>query len=134
MKKYVFLLPYVVSLLLLAACAKSQSDFVYKELEPSDFQRSLQAQNGMLLDVRTPEEYTKGHLSDALNIDYKNDDFESQLKKLDTTKTYFLYCKGGVRSEKAADLMKELGFKQVYNLDGGIDAWQEEGLPVSKQE
>ena len=133
MKKYLFL-SYVFSFLLIAACSQSQSDFVYKELAPTDFQQSLQAQQAVLLDVRTPEEFTAGHLSNALNIDYKNENFENQLKTLDTTKTYFIYCKGGVRSEKAADVMKEMGFKQVYNLDGGIDAWQEKGLPVSKQE
>jgi rhodanese-related sulfurtransferase len=119
-------------LLLLAACAETQSETSGQTLSPADFQQRLQADNGVLLDVRTPEEFTTGHLSNALNIDYKNSGFESQLKELDKTKPYFVYCKAGVRSEKAVDLMKGLGFTQVYHMDGGIDAWQQKGLPVSK--
>lgn len=133
MKKYLFMLSLCIAFALPASFTQAQSKFVYKELKPAVFQKSLQARKGILLDVRTPKEFEAGHLSNATNIDYKNDNFETQLNKLDKTKTYFVYCKSGVRSENAAEIMEELGFTQVYNLDGGIDAWKDEGLPVSKK-
>ncbi len=106
---------------------------VYKELEPVSFRQTLQKTPGaVLLDVRTAEEYGEGHLAQARNVDYKRDDFRQQVGKLDKSKPYFVYCKAGVRSEKAADIMKELGFRQVYTLEGGIDEWEDEELPVEK--
>lgn len=105
---------------------------VYQELEPKPFAQTLSRTKGIVLDVRTPEEYAEGHLSQARNIDYKNDNFRQAVNKLDKTKPYFVYCKAGVRSAKAADIMKELGFKQVYTLEGGMDAWAEEGMKTVK--
>ena len=128
MKKYFFSL--LIALSLLTACTEPNSGVTEQTLAPADFQQHLQAHNGMLLDVRTPEEFTAGHLNHAINIDYKSSDFKDQLAKLDKTKPYFVYCKAGVRSEKATEIMKELGFTNVYHMEGGIDAWQEKGLPV----
>jgi rhodanese-related sulfurtransferase len=114
---------------------QSAGKVVYKELEPAAFRQTLQQTPGaVLLDVRTAEEYEDGHLAQARNVDYKRDDFRRQVGKLDKSKPYFVYCKAGVRSEKAADIMKELGFRQVYTLEGGIDEWEDEDLPVEKPE
>jgi rhodanese-related sulfurtransferase len=99
-------------------------------LEPKEFNEQLQSQQGVLLDVRTPEEFNEGHLADAQNIDFKNTSFEASMGQLDKNKTYFVYCKAGVRSEKAVDLMQKLGFQEVYHMQGGIDAWRKEGLPL----
>ncbi len=114
---------------------QSAGKVVYKELEPAAFQKTLQKTPGaVLLDVRTAEEYGEGHLAQARNVDYKRDDFRQQVGQLDKSKPYFVYCKAGMRSEKAADIMKELGFRQVYTLDGGIDEWEDENLPVERPE
>jgi rhodanese-related sulfurtransferase len=126
----------IIALLLLSLSGFSQSagKVVYKELEPVAFRQTLQkTPSAVLLDVRTAEEYAEGHLAQARNVDYKRHDFRQQVGKLDKSKPYFVYCKAGVRSEKAADIMKELGFRQVYTLDGGIDEWEDEDLPVEKQ-
>jgi rhodanese-related sulfurtransferase len=108
---------------------------VVKELEPVAFDKTYRKTPGaVLLDVRTAEEYGEGHLAKARNVDYKRDDFRDQVSKLDKSKPYFVYCKAGVRSNKAADIMKELGFRQVYTLDGGIDEWEDEDLPLEKEQ
>jgi rhodanese-related sulfurtransferase len=130
------LLPLLTLFLLsVTGFGQSAGKVVYKELEPAAFRQTLQKTPGaVLLDVRTAEEYEEGHLAQARNVDYKRDDFRQQVGKLDKSKPYFVYCKAGVRSEKAADIMKELGFRQVYTLDGGIDEWEDEDLPVEKQQ
>jgi rhodanese-related sulfurtransferase len=127
----------VISLffLSLSGFAQSAGKVVYQELEPAAFQKTYQMTPGaVLLDVRTAEEYGEGHLAQARNVDYKRDDFRQQVARLDKSKPYFVYCKAGVRSGKAADIMKELGFRQVYTLDGGIDEWEDEELPVEKKQ
>ncbi len=130
------LLPLLALFLLsMTGFGQSAGKVVYKELEPAAFRQTLQQTPGaVLLDVRTAEEYEDGHLAQARNVDYKRDDFRRQVGKLDKSKPYFVYCKAGVRSEKAADIMKELGFRQVYTLEGGIDEWEDEDLPVEKPE
>jgi rhodanese-related sulfurtransferase len=83
-----------------------------------------------ILDVRTPEEFALNYIKGALNIDVKALDFKEKIEKLDKNSTYLAYCKGGVRSAMAMNLMKEQGFKQVYNLGGGLMKWQEEKQPL----
>ena len=87
----------------------------------------------MVVDVRTSEEYHTGFIPGAINIDYYNDNFRSDVAKLDRDKTYFLYCETGGRSASAAKFMRKEGFKNVIELDGGISAWGEARLPIIKQ-
>ncbi len=83
-----------------------------------------------ILDVRTGAEFSESHIKGALNIDVKAPDFKENVGKLDHDGTYLAYCRGGVRSARAVNLMKELGFKRVYNLAGGLMQWQAEKLPL----
>lgn len=76
--------------------------------------------NSVLLDVRTPGEYASSHITSAINIDFENQTFLSEIKKLDTSKTYFVYCRSGNRSGKAIAIMKTNGFKNIYELRGGV--------------
>lgn len=93
-------------------------------LDPRAFRLSLENNpEVVLLDVRTQEEFEAGHIENALNIDYKSADFEDQLLQLDNSLPYLIYCKSGGRSASAAIIMKELGFTNVQELDGGILAW-----------
>lgn len=84
-----------------------------------------------VLDVRTPEEYAKGHLGDAENIDFHDPAFKDKVAKLDKSKPYLVHCAAGGRSSKTCDILKALGFKNVYHLDGGLTAWQKAGGPVT---
>lgn len=88
--------------------------------------------DGLLLDVRTDNEFAQGHLRGAQQIDFYRDDFADALEKLDKDQPVFIYCRSGNRSGKAAKQMKAMGFSAVYNLEGGIGAWSKRGKPIAK--
>lgn len=85
----------------------------------------IQGDNLVFLDVRTPEEVTVGKIKGAIEMDFRNPDFDQKLAALDKTKQYMVYCYAGGLSEKVMVKMKDLGFKQVYNLEHGYRAWRE---------
>jgi len=85
----------------------------------------------IVLDVRTPKEYADAHLAGATNLDYHAKTFKEALAKLDKSKPYLVHCAVGGRSKQTCDLMKALGFKSVYHLEGGLTAWQKAGGPVT---
>ncbi len=99
----------------------------FSDVETADAAKLIQARQNsadfVLLDVRTPEEFASGFISGAVNIDFKSPEFNGKLDELDKTKTYLVYCRSGGRSAKAMTMMKEKGFKRVYNLRGGIIEW-----------
>lgn len=84
----------------------------------------------IILDVRTPEEYAAGHIENSVMIDFYADTFRKDIDKLDKSKTYLIYCRSGSRSFNSASIMAELGFKNIYNMMGGIIRWRAEGLPL----
>ncbi len=84
----------------------------------------------VVLDVRTPEEFSEGHLEDAVMIDFYRDDFADELAELDPNVPYLLYCRSGNRSGQTAELMKDLGFTDVADIDGGIVSWTDSNLPT----
>lgn len=84
----------------------------------------------IVLDVRTPEEFAAGHLEGAILVDFYDDDFVDQLSELDPNRPYLMYCRSGNRSGQTAEIMKDLGFTDVADVDGGIVAWSDAGLPV----
>ncbi len=84
----------------------------------------------VILDVRTPQEYSFGHLNGSINLDFRSTSFADELAALDRGNAYLVYCRTGVRSGRAAALMKSLGFRELYNLAGGMVGWQREGFEV----
>lgn len=94
-------------------------------------QNNENSNNVVIIDVRTPEEFDQEHIQDASNIDFYSDNFKDELNKLDKTRTYVIHCRSGGRSSQALDIMRELGFREVYNM-GGIIQWKEKGLPTTK--
>lgn len=74
----------------------------------------------MMIDVRTPAEFGAGHMDKAVNIDFEDRSFGEEVKKLDLTKTYFVYCRSGNRSGQAISIMKAIGIKNIYESQGGI--------------
>lgn len=85
-----------------------------------------------LIDVRTPKEYTKGHLKNAVNINYYDSNFIDEMAKLDKNKDLYIYCHSGNRSGKAAKKLGKMGFTKVYDLEGGIINWNKKSLEVIK--
>lgn len=83
-----------------------------------------------VIDVRTPAEYSSGHLPSAVNIDVEGSSFDQQIAGLSKAATYFVYCRSGNRSGVSTDKMAKLGFTSIYNLKGGIADWQANGGAV----
>lgn len=84
--------------------------------------------NLVVLDVRTKEEYESGHLPDAILIPVS--ELQDRVAELDKDKKILVYCKTGVRSAEASQILVSHGFSSVYNLVGGIDAWIQADGPV----
>ena len=84
-------------------------------------------ENAVILDVRTVGEFNEGSIANAINIDiHLGQDFVTEIESLDKTKNYYVYCRSGMRSAKACEIMNELGFENAYNLVGGILEWEGE--------
>lgn len=128
--KYGYLL--AVMIFTLVSCSNGQTK---TRLNATEFNDAMsKSNNAVVLDVRTPGEFVSGHLSNALNIDWNDANSESELKKLDPSKDYFVYCLSGGRSSSAAEYLRSNGFKNVYELNGGIMKWRAAGLPETTEE
>jgi rhodanese-related sulfurtransferase len=83
----------------------------------------------IILDVRTPQEFETSRIPKSINIDFYNPEiFMQEIGKLDKERSYYIYCRTGVRSANSCHLMKELGFAKTYNLIGGIVDWNGETI------
>ena len=129
---------------LLASCANDSEECADCEMETTDststveivekqtftydvdsaaFISKLEETGGVLVDVRTPEEYEHGFIEGAMNINFNGPDFETEISKLDKSTPTFVYCMAGGRSSQAMQKMNELGFEEVYNLLGGYSGY-----------
>lgn len=88
------------------------------------------SQDFVLLDIRTPEEYSAGKIEGAINIDFYDADFREQLDALDKDVHYVVYCNSGNRSGQSLPVFEDLGFAQVENVGTGISGWYEDGYPI----
>ncbi|GAA0880011.1 hypothetical protein GCM10009119_29810 [Algoriphagus jejuensis] len=125
---------FLLSFLLIgtATLAQSTKKDSVKVLSVADFSKEVGKKNTAIIDVRTPEEVFEGHLAESMNANLLSENFAEEIDVLNKKTTYPLYCRTGVKSRKAADLMQKAGFKHVYMLDGGITAWKEAGKPIEK--
>ena len=89
--------------------------------------------NGVqLIDVRTPEEYSDGHILNSKNIDFLDENFELYIQKLDKKSPVIVYCQSGGRSAKSALKLLSNSFVKIYDLDGGFSKWLSEGGNIRK--
>lgn len=109
-----------------------ESSEIIENVDSKTFKESISGIKGTLLDVRTPEEWAEGIIKGAEKIDFYDDNFSKNIEKLDKSIPVFIYCRSGGRSSEAATILKEKGFSKVYNLEGGISAWIEDGNEVVK--
>jgi len=124
-------------LLLITACftANAQVQAGSQVLSAECFNKKMEeTPERQVLDVRTPEEFQSGHIEGAENINFYDEDFAKQLKKLNKDKAVFVYCRSGKRSGKTVEILNGLGFKTIYDLKGGITAWNEAELPIEGAE
>jgi len=98
------------------------------ESEPEEVQAD--ARSLVILDVRTAQEFSMNHLKGSINLDFKSPSFSELVSGLDKKKAYLVYCRTGIRASRAVLLMSDLGFKELYNLAGGISRWHGDGYEV----
>lgn len=111
---------------------ENQNKEVIKTLTPQNaFELIKNHKELTLIDIRTPEEFSRGHVDGAENLDYYSEDFEKQLEKIDKEKKYMIYCGSGVRSTKTSRLMEDMGFVDLYTILGGFAGWKINKLPVT---
>ena len=96
-------------------------------LSAADFAAAAKLPDTVLLDVRTPSEFAAGHIAGAVNIDVESATFPQLVAALDPTKNYAVYCRSGSRSKAAVSAMEQAGFSHLFDLAGGIGAWQSSG-------
>lgn len=104
----------------------------FKTVGVDEFDKLRADKASVVLDVRTKREFTSGHIKGAVNIDWNGTDFAKQADALDKTKVYLVHCAVGGRSARTAKKMSELGFTKVYNLQGGLSAWEKAGKPTEQ--
>ncbi|WP_439881853.1 rhodanese-like domain-containing protein [Pontibacter sp. MBLB2868] len=121
----------LLAVILLSCVGPQQGPVEVKKLTAEQYKNQKMTNKAVLLDVRTPEEYATGHLDGAANVDYRGGDFAQEMQNWDKNKVYYLYCASGNRSGKAAELLKEAGFKHIYNI-GGYSTLKEAGLPTEE--
>ena len=120
----------MAGILLLSACSGDTAVFDLTSAAESQELLAEAPSDLVILDIRTPEEFASGHIGGASNLDFYEPDFADSLDGLAKDLPYFVYCRSGNRSASAIDVMKDLGFTEVYELDGGIVTWVEAGLPI----
>ena len=117
----------IASALLLAGCSSSTGAM---DLGVSEFSIKVAEAGVITLDVRTPIEFAEGHIDGARLIDFQSGNFENEIAALDKNATYAVYCRSGNRSGQAVKVMQEAGFKNLFNMDGGVIDWANAGLPL----
>lgn len=129
MKKYIIIALSAFTIIL-NSCSTGQSQNSKTNLTAVEFAEKIKnLPNAPIIDVRTPDEFSGGHLQNAQNIDISGSVFQQQIETLDKSRPVFVYCLSGGRSASAATAMREAGFKEVYELDGGIMKWRGANLP-----
>ena len=106
---------------------------VNEKITAEDFKSKTADQQVTLIDVRTPKEFSEGHIDNAKNIDFYDDNFLSDMQKLNKDEPLYIYCRSGGRSGKAAQQLKDLGFTEIYDLKGGFIDWQKNDFPSVKE-
>lgn len=124
------LLSIITMMIVLSSCSNGQVQNTQEVLPANEFSTKIkEVPSAPILDVRTAKEFSRGYLQNAKNIDWNGEDFEKQVLQMDMSSPVFVYCLSGARSSSAASAMRSLGFKEVYEMDGGIIQWRRAGLP-----
>ena len=119
----------VVAFFTIFSCSLINSESI-NQMNSDELIEFIELNDAVLVDVRTEDEYNSGYIENSLNIDYFSNDFSLNADKLDKSTPIILYCRSGKRSSMSANKISKLGFKEIYNLEGGILEWIEEGNAV----
>ena len=116
--------------ILISSCAIGQ---ITNDIDIDEFRKKMVSEKYVLVDVRTEKEFDDGHIEDALNIDYFSATFSDEISNIGLEKPVLVYCRSGNRSGKSMRIMSDLGFKEVYNLIGGIKGWKAKNNRLIKE-
>lgn len=110
-----------------------QQQVTVKNVQVADLKKAMDiSEDANILDVRTTGEVAEGYVPSAINVDVKGNSFAQGVAGLDKSKTVYVYCRSGYRSQLASNQLLDLGFTDVRNVEGGFMAWQQSGFPVAK--
>ncbi|HEY0651934.1 MAG TPA: rhodanese-like domain-containing protein [Chryseosolibacter sp.] len=124
---YIFLL--IISI---AGCREKESSEKFS-LNAEQFEKGISENSEkVILDVRTPDEFNEGHIRNAVLANFNGNDFKDQIDKLDKNIPVYVYCASGVRSDKAATMMRANGFEKVYVLAEGLNEWRTANKEIVK--
>ena len=130
---FLLVLPTMLFLLAMTGASRAGSD-PNRNVTPGEAQALILKNKGngnfVVLDVRTPGEFAKGHIEGAVLVDYRSAGFRKKMADFDREKTYLVYCRTGNRSTRALGIMRDLDFRSYYHLEGGITRWVEDKLPT----
>ncbi len=110
--------------------AETETASAINQVAPEQAETALADPKIQFVDVRTAEEYAGGHAKNAVNMPLDN--FKESLAKLNTNEPVYVICQTGRRSQKAAEMLEQNGFKKVYNITGGTSAWSDAKLPMEQ--
>src|SRR6056300_1691303 len=120
----------ILAIVSLAACNTSVQNT--NVLSSQEFSEKLAAsKNAVVLDVRTPEEFAMGHIANAKNINVNSPTFRADVTKISKDAEVFVYCKSGSRSATAIKELSELGYTQLWDLDGGVLKWESDNYQLA---
>lgn len=129
--KHLFLGGFLVIVSFLLTKSEAFGQNQVQAVNAVQFKQLLNQTPGVILDVRTPDEWNKGHVKGARLYNYMRNDFKLRVDSLDKNKVYYLYCASGGRSSDAAELLHNMGFKRVVTLtDAGFRDLKAAGLPT----
>ena len=117
-----------ITMLVIACKSNHQS---ISNLKPHEFKSAFENEEGIILDVRTPQEISSGQIESASSINFYDKDFVKKIRKIQKDKVVYVYCMSGGRSAQAADVLYSEGQRKVVNLKGGLMAWKRANLPLT---
>ena len=124
---------YILIFVLISSCSiqKLKKNGVYKELPPEDYYEYVLDTSNVIIDVRTPKEYSRSHINRAINVSYFGGHFKENIQELDldTTKTILIYCETQHRSLMVANKIYKSGFNTIIDLDRGMRIWRKNEMP-----
>lgn len=133
MKRFIILLSFFALAITVQSCTETKAGEI-EQITVEQMSEALKDSSIQLVDVRTEGEYLEGHLKNSHNICVTDDNFKDQVASLDKEKPVYVYCKKGGRSAQAAEILKDMGFKKIYDLKGGILLWEDSGGETEKDQ
>jgi rhodanese-related sulfurtransferase len=100
-----------------------QQNHSFKLLTPIEFKLQIENKDVQLVDVRTPQEFISGHITNAKNIDFFSEKFNIEFEMLNKEKPVYVYCRSGNRSRQTVNKLIKMGFIEIYDLEGGYLNW-----------